>query len=214
MQKSASRKMRCFFYTNFNLGGKNMAIKKTDSTAEETIVSLTTDTDPPYTDLETDSDSNPSEGAIETATVSEQISQTESNDDSLSAAGIEDALNFEEKPIDHQTGNEANESNQNSNDSAEEILDNSENPEDVQIDSEKPKRSRRRRKLPEENQIQSDNETKAEPDESNDGVEKASKSKIRIPTPKSSAILSIDDELGVITDADKARNELLDLLES
>ena len=46
-----------------------MAIKKTDSTAEETIVSLTTDTDPPYTDLETDSDSNPSEGAIETVTV-------------------------------------------------------------------------------------------------------------------------------------------------
>ena len=83
-------------------------------------------------------------------------------------------------------------------------MDNSENPEDVQIDSEKPKRSRRRRKLPEENQIQSDNETKAEPDESNDGVEKASKSKIRIPTPKSSAILSIDDELGVITDADRA----------
>lgn len=191
-----------------------MAIKKTDSTAEETIVSLTTDTAPPHTDLENDSDSNPSEGAMETTTVSEQISQTEANDDSLSAAGIEDTLNFEEKPIDHQTGNEANESNQNSNDSAEEILDNSENPEDVQLDSEKPKRSRRRRKLPEENQIQSDNETKAEPDEANDGVEKASKSKIRIPTPKSSAILSIDDELGVITDADKARNELLDLLES
>lgn len=215
MLKLASQKKRgAFFIPIFNLGGKNMAIKKTESTAEEAIVSLTTDTAPPHTDLENDSDSNPSEGAMETTTVSEQISQTESNDDSLSAVGIEDALNSEEEPIYHQTGNEANESNQNSNDSAEEILDNSETPEDIQMDLEKPKRTRKRRKLPEENQTQSDSETKAEPDEANDGVEKSSKTKIRIQAPKSSAILSIDDELGVITDADKARNELLDLLES
>ena len=69
-----------------------MAIKKTDSAAEEAIVSLTTDTAPPHTDLENDLDSNPSEGAMETTTVSEQISQTESDDDSLSAAGIKGAF--------------------------------------------------------------------------------------------------------------------------
>lgn len=89
-----------------------------------------------------------------------------------------------------------------------------ETPDDSQTEPQKAKRTVRRKKDPEDSQNQSEAEANSAKNASPDGVEGSEKTKLRISLPKRSNIMAIDNELGVITDADKAKNELLDLLES
>ena len=87
--------------------------------------------------------------------------------------------------------------------------------EDVsQTEPEKVKKPRGRKKT-KENTTQSD--TEANPEEENiaDGVEEAPKPrKRRVSVRPTTPVLAIDDQLSVETDAEKAKNDLLDLLES
>lgn len=82
-----------------------------------------------------------------------------------------------------------------------------------QTDTEKPKKSRGRRKTGEE-QSQSDTEAGSEAEHASDGVVKAPRPRRKRAAARPDPVLSIDGELGVETDADKAKNDLLDLLES
>jgi len=191
-----------------------MPTKKTKVTPKEAAVELAEDISP-HTDLEIEPDTNPSAADMETINAPEQISKTEPDGKVSPAAGIEDASDALENPVIPQTENEFVADNPDMPAADEENPENSNN---SQTESEKPKRTRRQRKDPEEKPSQSDTEsdTKAnsEPEKMSDDVVQAGKSQTQASSPRPSAILSIDDELGVITDADKARNELLDLLES
>lgn len=82
-----------------------------------------------------------------------------------------------------------------------------------QTDTEKPKKARGRKKTGEE-QSQSDTEADSEAERASDGVVKAPKPRRKRAAARPEPVLSIDGELGVETDADKAKNDLLDLLES
>lgn len=196
-----------------------MPTKKTEVTPEEVTVpqgedavsnTLQQEGSLPQTDLGND-ENNPSESEMETASTPVQSSQTEPVSEAASAAGFEDALNVSENRDISQTENEIAADNPDVPPAAEE---NSENSNNSETDPEKPKRTRRRRKDPKENQSQSDTETNSKQENASDDISEASKSTIRATPTKPSTILSIDDELGVVTDADKARSELLDLLES
>lgn len=83
-----------------------------------------------------------------------------------------------------------------------------------QTDPEEIKKPRRRKKTA-ESQTQSDAEEEKISEENSDGVEVGTQARrTRARTRPTSAIVSIDDRPTVETDADKARNDLLDLLES
>lgn len=165
----------------------------------------------PQTDSENGIGNNPSENASPDTEDSALISQTETDESEIPAAFPEDALNSSEKSGSAQTENKSDEL------LAPEVpvtAASLENAADSQTEPEKPKKTRRRKRDPEENQTQSDTEPNSEETPSADGVETSAKPKLRISLPKRADILSIDDQLGVITDADKAKDDLLDLLES
>ena len=83
-----------------------------------------------------------------------------------------------------------------------------------QTEPEKVKKPRGRRKT-KENPSQSDTEADSGEENASDGVEKAPKPKReRASARPVSPVLAIDDQLSVETDAEKAKNDLLDLLES
>lgn len=197
-----------------------MPTKKTEVTSEEVTVpqgedavsnALQQEDSLSQTDLGNDENFNPSESDMETANMPMEFPQTEPDSEAASAAGFEDALNISENSDVSQTENEIALDNLDVPPATEE---NSENLNNSQTESEKTKRTRRRRKDPEETQSQSDAEPNSKQEHASDDVRKASNSTIRATPARPSAILSIDDELGVVTDADKARSELLDLLES
>lgn len=76
-------------------------------------------------------------------------------------------------------------------------------------------RTARRRKKTDEIQSQSDTEADPGTNSGSDGVEPGMRARrTRTRTRPTSAVLAIDEHLSVETDADKARNDLLDLLES
>lgn len=85
---------------------------------------------------------------------------------------------------------------------------------DSQTDPEEPKKPRRRRKTA-ESQTQSDTEPEKASEEAIDDADPGTQTRQpRARTRPDSAVVSIDDRPTVETDADKARNNLLDLLES
>ncbi|MHA9737019.1 S1 RNA-binding domain-containing protein [Robinsoniella peoriensis] len=87
--------------------------------------------------------------------------------------------------------------------------------EDVsQTEPEKVKKPRGRKKT-KENTSQSDTEANSEGENTADGVEEAPKPRRRrVSVRPTTPVLAIDDQLSVETDAEKAKNDLLDLLES
>ena len=83
-----------------------------------------------------------------------------------------------------------------------------------QTEPEKVKKPRGRRKT-KENPSQSDTEADSGEENASDGVERAAKPKRKRASARPvSPVLAIDDQLSVETDAEKAKNDLLDLLES
>ena len=83
-----------------------------------------------------------------------------------------------------------------------------------QTEPEKVKKPRGRRKT-KENPSQSDTEADSGEENASDGVERAPKPKRKRASARPvSPVLAIDDQLSVETDAEKAKNDLLDLLES
>ncbi len=170
---------------------------------------------PPQTDAEIVSD----KGAISNAlnsnkeTVSEEVPivQSEPNEEKPSAAGFEDAMDSGENNASLETEAEYSEYLAPKPPAAEETV---ETPDENQTEPEKPKRTRRRKKDSEDSQNQSDETDEKAKKTTPDGVEGAEKTKLKISLPKRTNIMAIDEELEVVTDADKAKNELLDLLES
>lgn len=159
------------------------------------------------TDFEHGIKNNPSENLVVDAEDSELIHQTDSDESAIPAVGAEDAENSGSNEPIPQNDSEISENIAPEGTSDEEEI---KNAAESQTEPPKSKKKRRRKQNPEENQNQSDAETKSE----NDGAEESMKSKLRISLPKRAEILSIDGELGVVTDADKAKDDLLDLLES
>ena len=83
-----------------------------------------------------------------------------------------------------------------------------------QTEPEKVKKPRGRRKT-KENPSQSDTEADSGEKNASDGVEKVPKPKRKRASARpTTPVLAIDDQLSVVTDAGKAKNDLLDLLES
>lgn len=152
---------------------------------------------------------------------SEEIPQTgEQPGEEASRMEMQDAAGGENSLL--QTETELSESPPPSELKLDEKTDTSENSPDsdvlaesvLQTDSESMKKPRRRKKTG-ENQNQSDTEGNADEKGSDDGVTRASEPKRkRAGTRSSISVLSIDDRPTVETDADKAKNDLLDLLES
>lgn len=83
-----------------------------------------------------------------------------------------------------------------------------------QTEPEQPKKTRGRKKTSEK-QAQSDTETDSGKKDVSDGVVQAPKPRAKRASPRPAApVLTIDGQLSVETDAEKAKNDLLDLLES
>lgn len=82
-----------------------------------------------------------------------------------------------------------------------------------QTGTEEPKKARGRKKT-EENPSESDTEAHSGEKSASDGVEEAPKPRKRRASTRSKPVVAIDERLSVETDADKAKNDLLDLLES
>lgn len=82
-----------------------------------------------------------------------------------------------------------------------------------QTGTEEPKKARGRKKT-EENPSESDTEASSGEKNAGDGVEEAPKPRKRRVSTRSKPVVAIDEHLSVETDADKAKNDLLDLLES
>ena len=162
----------------------------------------------PQTDTEITAEEASNSNAInsnnETTTEDTVVLQTESDGSQPSSPGFEDAENSGEKiPVsqtDAQTPENLTPKSPANEDAAE-------TPDENQTEPEKTKRTRRRKKDPEDSEnrsgTKSDNAEKANPD----GVEGDGKPKLRISLPKKANVMSIDDELGVVTDADKAKND-------
>lgn len=170
---------------------------------------------PPQTDSEIASDEAANSNALnsikETTGEDAVILQTGSDQQLPDSSGFEDAENSGEKNSSHQTDVETPENLAPEPPAAEEAA---ENPDGNQTEPKKAKRTRTRKKEPEETKSQSDKKSEKAKKTNPDGVEGDKKPKLRISLPKKTNVISIDDELGVVTDADKAKNELLDLLES
>lgn len=159
------------------------------------------------TDSESEIENNPLENSAVGTKGSEPIPQTDSDNSAIPVAGAEDAENSGSNEPIPQDDSEISENIAPEGTSDEEKI---KTVAESHTEPPKTKKTRRRKQDPEENQNQSDAEAKSE----NDGVEESIKSKLRISLPKRADILSIDGELGVVTDADKAKDDLLDLLES
>lgn len=82
-----------------------------------------------------------------------------------------------------------------------------------QTGTEEPKKARGRKKTG-ENPSESDTEAHSDEKNAGDDVEEASKPRKRRASTRSKPVVAIDERLGVETEADKAKNDLLDLLES
>lgn len=82
-----------------------------------------------------------------------------------------------------------------------------------QTGTEEPKKARGRKKT-EENPSKSDTEVPSGEKNDGDGVEEAPKPRKRRVSTRSKPVVAIDERLSVETEADKAKNDLLDLLES
>lgn len=82
-----------------------------------------------------------------------------------------------------------------------------------QTETEEPKKARGRKKTG-ENLSESDTEAHSDEKNAGDDVEEAPKPRKRRASTRSKPVVAIDERLGVETEADKAKNDLLDLLES
>lgn len=82
-----------------------------------------------------------------------------------------------------------------------------------QTGTEEPKKTRGRKKTG-ENLSESDTEAHSDEKNAGDDVEEAPKPRKRRASTRSKPVVAIDERLGVETEADKAKNDLLDLLES
>lgn len=82
-----------------------------------------------------------------------------------------------------------------------------------QTGTEEPKKARGRKKTG-ENLSESDTEAHSDEKNAGDDVEEAPKPRKRRASTRSKPVVAIDERLGVETEADKAKNDLLDLLES
>lgn len=82
-----------------------------------------------------------------------------------------------------------------------------------QTGTEEPKKARGRKKT-EEKPSESDTEAHSGEKNAGDGVEEAPKPRKRRASARSKPVVAIDERLSVETEADKAKNDLLDLLES
>lgn len=170
---------------------------------------------PPQTDTEIASEEaatmNAPSSIKETTAEDAAISQTESDDQLPATSGFEDAENSGEKISVPQTDTQTPENLAPEPPADEEAA---ETPDESQTEPKKTKRTRKRKKDPDDSPSQSDKKQENAEKSNSDGVEGDKKPKLRISLPKKINVISIDDELGVVTDADKAKNELLDLLES
>lgn len=170
---------------------------------------------PPQTDAEIVSDEaatmNAHRSIKETMGEDAVILQTGSDQQLPASSGFEDAENSGEKNSSHQTDAETPENSDPEPPADEEAA---KVPDESQTEPKKTKRTRTRKKEPGETKSQSDKNPEKAKKTNPDGVEGDKKPKLRISLPKKTNVISIDDELGVVTDADKAKNELLDLLES
>ena len=179
----------------------------------------------PQTGMETAADTAPSEPGLDSG------SQIGTETSESTDAAIEDASLTSVSPASPQTGMEKSEMTAllepGSDSGLQTDIENTENPAAVpeespagaanpaspQTDPEKPKRRGRPRKNPEK-QTQSDTEPKSDQNAA-DGVENlAQPRRKRASVRPTSPVLSIDERPTVETEADKARNDLLDLLES
>lgn len=170
---------------------------------------------PPQTDMKNTSEEaatmNAHNSIKETTAEDDAISQTESGDQLPATSGFEDVENSGEKISVSQTDTQTPENLAPEPPADEEA---SETPDESQTEPKKAKRTRKRKKTTDDSPPQSDKKTEKAKKTNPDGVEGDKKPKLRISLPKKTNVISIDDELGVVTDADKAKNELLDLLES
>lgn len=82
-----------------------------------------------------------------------------------------------------------------------------------QTGTEEPKKARGRKKTA-ENPSESDTEAHSGEKNASDGVEEAPKPRKRRASTRAKPVVAIDERLSVETEADKAKNDLLDLLES
>ena len=170
---------------------------------------------PPQTDMKNTSEEaatmNAPSSIKETTAEDDVISQTESGDRLPATSGFEDAENSGEKISVSQTDTQTPENLAPEPPADEEAAETSN---ESQTEPKKAKRTGKRKKNPDDSPSQSDKKTEKAKKSNSDGVEGDKKPKLRISLPKKTNVISIDDELGVVTDADKAKNELLDLLES
>lgn len=112
--------------------------------------------------------------------------------------------------IDHQTGPDSEESMQLLSEESSEFSADSTASQTEPVEVKKP----RRRRKTDENQSQSDAETVVETSRVTDGVEGDQKPRRRRTAVRPTHVIAIDERPSVETEADKAKNDLLDLLES
>lgn len=146
----------------------------------------------------------------EQAPMEEEVPQTEGNPEleEMIQEDMHDAIDAESLPS--QTEIEMSETDKNSADpgssaDAEEIS--------PQTETEAPKKTRGRKKI-EKNPSESDTEAHSDEKNAGDDAEEAPKPRKRRASTRSKPVVAIDERLIVETEADKAKNDLLDLLES
>lgn len=146
----------------------------------------------------------------EQAPMEEAVPQTEMNPEleEMEREEMHDAIDAEGSPP--QTETETAEPDENSADlhddaDAEGTL--------SQTEAQEPKKARGRKKTAEK-QSESDAEAHSDDKNAGDGVEEAPKPRKRRASARPGAVVSIDERPTVETEADKAKNDLLDLLES
>ena len=202
-----------------------MATKKQETLPEEEILQeavLQTDVNPELEEMlrpEDDSpDTEPSQTDSETSTEgasSEEFRDAEAAEAPVSQIDMEtndgQPPSEPEEEISSQTDMESTGDNAPSENASDQTTPQEGSP---QTEPEKVKKPRGRRKT-KENPSQSDTEADSGEKNASDGVEKAPKPKRKRASARQvSPVLAIDDQLSVETDAEKAKNDLLDLLES
>lgn len=142
--------------------------------------------------------------------VEEATPQTEMNPEleEMEREKMHDAIDAEDSPP--QTETEMSETDENSADPG-----SSADVEEVspQTETEAPKKTRRRKKTAEK-PSESDAEAHSDDKNAGDGIEETPKPRKRRTSARSKSVVSIDERPTVETEADKAKNDLLDLLES
>lgn len=155
-----------------------------------------------------------SEGSLDGAPSEEcRAEASEESPDSQTGTEMTDGseLSIADPPLDSQTGMENGEDPAAA---SEESPDGAANTASPQTEPEKPKRRGRPRKTA-ENPSQSDTAAKPDKNAASDGVGNSAQPRKKRPYVRPTmTVISIDERLKVETEADKAKNDLLDLLES